>query len=151
MELRISINEKAVFALLIVVAMVSAVGITLAQNDPGHPWSQIDCSECITSDNVDFNYAGSSSKGGKATSAATADSADSAASVPWSGITGIQACTWTNLKCVYWMSGAYYRTYYAQEICSKLCLECKNGELTDISSASKWGGNVVAPTCGTPW
>jgi hypothetical protein len=70
------------------------VGITLAAPpDPGHSWGDIECSGCITSADVDFNYAGSDSKGGKATSAATADtaatatSAGSAGTVPWDGIT----------------------------------------------------------------
>jgi hypothetical protein len=53
MELRIRINDKTVFVLLIVAALVSAVGITLAQvPNPGHPWSQIECVNCIATGNL---------------------------------------------------------------------------------------------------
>ena len=53
MEFRVSISEKAVFVLLIVTAIVSVIGITMAQvPDPGHPWSHIECAGCIETDDL---------------------------------------------------------------------------------------------------
>jgi hypothetical protein len=50
MEYRVTIKitEKSLFVLLIVISLVSAIGITLAQiPNPGHPWGQIECLSCI--------------------------------------------------------------------------------------------------------
>lgn len=154
MELRISINEKAVFALLIVVAMASAVGITLAAPpDPGHTWGEIECPGCITSADVNFNYAGSDSKGGKATSAATADSATtattaatagSAGSVPWDGIanrpSGLDdgddytACSWTDWRAAY--PGVSCTGGYPAGYITTLEFECIGGKITSSRTKS---------------
>lgn len=58
------------------------------------------------------------------------------------------ACGWTDWKCTYWQSGAYYRAHWAEPICSKICLRCENGVLTDISSGNKWAGGGG---CAGPW
>lgn len=48
MEARFSISERKLFFLLIGIAMVSAVGITMAAiPDPGHEWGEVDCVGCI--------------------------------------------------------------------------------------------------------
>jgi hypothetical protein len=110
MEIRIRIDERALFVLLIAVALVSVVGITMAAPpNPGHSWSDVECSACIGSSNladnsvtaskVQFNYAGSSSEGGPASSAESVDWTDidnipsGFADGTDEGIT--QACTWT--------------------------------------------------------
>lgn len=143
MDLRVSINEKALFVLLIVIAMVSAIGITLAQPPSlGHPWNQIECVNCIgtgnladsavTSDKVNFNYAGSDIKGGNATRAD---------SVPWSGIMDIPpdladgdddtlaACGWSGWKGGRSCTGCY--------TCNPGCIRayCSGGVVTQMDTA----------------
>jgi hypothetical protein len=84
MEIRISIDERLAFVLLIALALVSVVGITMAAPpNPGHSWTDVECLGCIATGNiannavtaskVQFNYAGSSSEGGAATSAQSVD------------------------------------------------------------------------------
>ncbi len=102
MELRISISEKHLAFILVSISVLACIGLVVAYGGSspsvmGHTWGEMECPGCITSVDVNFNYAGSDSKGGKATSAATADSATSAASagsagsVPWGGVTGMPA------------------------------------------------------------
>ena len=105
MEFRININEKILFILLIIVSLVSAIGITIAQPppDPGHPWSEIECAGCIgtsnladdavtgdkianetvTADKVNFNYATSNSKGGNASNSDKVDGYDASEIAGW--------------------------------------------------------------------
>jgi hypothetical protein len=153
MEFRVSIDEKALFVLLISIAMVSAVGITIAAPpDPGHAWVDIDCTGCIatsnlagdsvtgdkiadnavTSDDVNFNYASSDSKGGNAT---IADS------VPWSGIIDIPSDLSdgdddTQVKCGWsgWLGGISCTGCY---VCSPGCLRayCTDGKVTRIDTS----------------
>jgi hypothetical protein len=100
MEFRVSISEKTLFVLLIVVSVVSAIGITLAQTpNPGHPWTEIECVGCIQTSNIGnnqvtsakagFNYAGSTSKGGAASDLACTDcvSDSEISGIDWSTIT----------------------------------------------------------------
>jgi hypothetical protein len=153
MEFQVRINEKTLFVLLIVIALVSAIGITLAQPpNPGHSWGEIECAGCIatsnlasdsvtgdkiasnavTSDKVNFNYAGSDIKGGNAT---IADS------VPWSGIMDrpaglddgdqdtIITCGWSG-----WKGGRSCTGCYA---CSPGCIRayCSGGKVTQMDTA----------------
>jgi hypothetical protein len=152
MEFRVSINEKAVFVLLVITAIVSAIGITMAAPpDPGHSWNEIECVGCIetanladgsvTSDKADFNYAGSDSQGGNATIAELANSVD------WSDISNIPAdiangdqdtlppsCSWTG----------WQKTFAGQASCSYGCaaystvleLYCSGNRITNSRTAS---------------
>jgi hypothetical protein len=47
MEMRIAISERAAFVLLIFIAMVSAIGITMATSGVSHGWDEIVCDKCI--------------------------------------------------------------------------------------------------------
>ena len=145
MEIRIAINEKAVFVMLVCLAVVSAIGITMAAPpDPGHSWGEIECDGCITgsniaagavdSSNVDFNYAGSSTKGG------------AASSVAWSSITGkpsgfsddtdnvgiTVACTWTEWSPSCTVCSTGYYCYNPSTTYSITQLRCQNGVITEV-------------------
>jgi len=146
MELTIRISDRAVFLLLIGIGLMSAVGIVVAYGtaDPyntGHTWSEMECTGCITSSNlgagsvtnadINFNYAGSVSKGGPASVVAWGDITGRPSGLD-DGDQGITTtCTWSGWSptcsgCTY--GSCQYGTYAITQ------LNCQGGIITGIKT-----------------
>ena len=112
MELRISIDDRSVFLLLIGISIITSIGIVFAYgtNNPedfGHTWGEMTCSGCITSANIQNGQVMTADIGnGQVMTADIADKNVTNAkikSVAWSKVSDRPRGTWCGL----WLDGNY--------------------------------------------
>jgi hypothetical protein len=145
MEFTVRITDRSIVLMIFIIAAVSAVGIGIAQTtpDPGHSWSEISCLSCITTSNLadnsvtaakaNFNYAGSSSEGGPASSVAWASITGRPAGLDDGDQDTLPSCSWSGWGGTSCIS---YCQYGCESSITMLEGYCSGNRITQLRSAS---------------
>ena len=175
MHLHINIETRHFTYLLIAVAIIATIGIAIAQvpNNPGHPFSQIDCSGCIGgSELADGAVTEAKIASGAVTELKIADSAVTDAKindVAWTKVSGAPAglddgddndmttCDWAGPVARSITENQGCASCCGSNLCSGTCQQsrivtltttCTSGVLTGMSNtAGSWGACGCTGTC----
>ncbi len=127
MEIEISIGNRQVMIILMLVTIASAIGIALAAvPNPGHSWTEVECADCITSSNLaDNSVTGAKIQDGTITNADIASTGLNADTLDGKHANELgTACGWTGWSAAGCTGGTCYSTVKMVQ------LYCQNGKIT---------------------